>query len=285
MKVLWVADFSISHNPGGAQRTNQYVIDKGRELGHDITEYNYDSPQELLDADYDLAVSNNLEHLYHQKNPVLEYLVRHPPHVRFEHDGCFYLSPDERHTIFSSTILNVFLSGYHHQQFVSLYGNIFGDPAYIPPYIPTDIFYDHGKEREDATVTVGLLHALKGVHNFKNEVLAHPNQKYVVAGWCENHKLQRSLEQLPNLEWKGKVGYRMMPMIFNRYTRFFYHPIDTFFEPWCRSVGEAAFCGINLDCSDNIGAIRDIQKYSLDKLQQLCSNAPNEFWNVIARTH
>ena len=43
MNVLWVADFSLKHNIGGAQRSDAILIEEGRKLGHTITEFNIDS--------------------------------------------------------------------------------------------------------------------------------------------------------------------------------------------------------------------------------------------------
>ena len=52
MKILWIADYNINQNIGGAQRTNQLLIDKGKSLGYNITEFNYDSDIKLLVYDY-----------------------------------------------------------------------------------------------------------------------------------------------------------------------------------------------------------------------------------------
>ena len=61
MKVLWISDFGIKHNIGGAQRSNQLVIEEGQRQGHHIIEFNYDSEDSILRGTYDLVVSSNLE--------------------------------------------------------------------------------------------------------------------------------------------------------------------------------------------------------------------------------
>ena len=60
MKVLWIADFGLQHNIGGAQRTDSFVIQEGINRGHDIVFLNYDTPSDVLNDTYDLVVTGNL---------------------------------------------------------------------------------------------------------------------------------------------------------------------------------------------------------------------------------
>ena len=63
MKVLWVSDYTLKHSQGGAQRSNNLIIEEGKKRGHQILEFSVDSPDNLLTPDYDLMVSSNLEAL------------------------------------------------------------------------------------------------------------------------------------------------------------------------------------------------------------------------------
>jgi len=95
MKIIWIADFGLHHSVGGAQRSDDIMIQKGRELGHDITLLHWDSDRAILNDTYDLLVSANLETLS-QDPAVFQYIISHPNHVRYEHDANSYLSATSR---------------------------------------------------------------------------------------------------------------------------------------------------------------------------------------------
>jgi len=277
MKVLWVADFSVKHNSGGAQRTDQHVKDFGRSLGHEIIEFNYDTPSDVLLGDFDMVVSGNLESLSRRAD-VFQFLLSHPNHVRYEHDSNSYLSQEARQALFQSTKKTLFLSNFHYQTFMQLYGDIFNNVEIVTSPIDTDKFYDKGEEREDKTLYIGFFHFFKGTQNFMREVLMNPDKQYVVAGWgsAAHENLMRGFK---NVEWLGKLDYSRMPELYNKYKKLFYHPEK--FEPFCRAVGEAALCGMELDCSDNIGAVHDLKTYGTDKLKEMCNDSPQRFWKVL----
>ena len=129
MKVLWVSDFGIHHNYGGAQRSNDIVVKEGISRGHDITCFHYDSPSSLLNEKYDLLISS-----------LFEYIIRHKKHVRYEHDSNAYLSQKSREQLFKSTVLSIMLSDFHLEMFIKLYGNIFNDTAIILDPISNDFY-------------------------------------------------------------------------------------------------------------------------------------------------
>ena len=41
MKILFVSDFTLEQRKGGAQVSNQIIIEEGRNLGHEIIEHDY----------------------------------------------------------------------------------------------------------------------------------------------------------------------------------------------------------------------------------------------------
>ena len=56
--VLWVADFGIRHNQGGAQRSDSIIISEGRKTGMNITEFNYDVNPAIFHNKYDVIVTD-----------------------------------------------------------------------------------------------------------------------------------------------------------------------------------------------------------------------------------
>lgn len=277
MKVLWVADFGLKHNIGGAQRTDSVIIDEGIKRGYSIQPFNYDSPDELLQNEYDLVVSGNLESLHRRVN-VFKYLLDHTRHVRYEHDSNSYLPEQMRIDLFGSVKHSFFLSEFHRDTFLQIYGNIFPNSDIVTSPINTDVFHDLVMERQDKTLYVGFMHHLKGTQNFFRHALRNPDKHFVMASWGAPN-LEFAARSLKNVEWLGKVDYNDMPALFNSYKTLFYHPMK--FEPFCRSVGEAILCGMELNCSDNIGAVHDLKKHGVNGMRKLCKESPSKFWDKI----
>ena len=96
--VLWISDFGINHNIGGAQRSNDLIIQEGRSQGHIIQAFHHDTDPQALNKSYDLLVSSNLDLLFRQRPDIIDYISTHPNHVRLEHDANRYL-PDERRQV------------------------------------------------------------------------------------------------------------------------------------------------------------------------------------------
>jgi len=280
MKILWISDFDISNNPGGSQRTDDEVIKAGQHQ-HQITRFNLQSDEGLLTADtYDAIVSNNLEHLRSRRPTVFQFIIKHPNHIRFEHDSNAYLTTDDRKLLFGSTKRTFFLSEYHHHQFIELYGNIFHNVSIITSPIDLDKFktLTSQEERQDAILYIGFLHFLKGTHTFFSHVLNNPDTQFVMASWGDKN-LERTARSFKNVKWLGTVKYDAMPALFNQYKKLYYHPAK--FEPFCRSVGEAILCGMDLDVAGNIGAVHDLQRYGIDKLREMCGKSKHTFWQLV----
>jgi glycosyltransferase involved in cell wall biosynthesis len=272
-----MADFGLKHNTGGAQRTNSYVIEEARRRDDKVIEFNHDSHPTLLDESYDIVVSNNLEHLS-QRREVFDFLLNHPYHVRYEHDSNAYLSQQMRKDLFGSAKYIVFLSTYHHEMFIELYGDIFDNANVVSPPIDIDKFINKNRDRLQATLYVGFMHVLKGTNNFFNYVLDHPHESFAMAAWGDP-RLERMARRFPNIEWLGQITYDQMPMLYNQYATFYYHPEK--FEPFCRSVAEAIFCGMKMNVGDNIGAVKDFDNYGSAIMQDRCRKAPAHFWDVV----
>ena len=90
MCILWISDFGVHHNIGGAQRSNYLIIEEGKKRKHFIQEFYYDTDPRTLNASYDMVVSSNLEVLSRQRPDIISYISSHPNHVRLEHDANRY---------------------------------------------------------------------------------------------------------------------------------------------------------------------------------------------------
>ena len=110
MKVLFISDFSLEQNPGGAQVSNWEIIKQGESNGISIDQFTYDSSPVKLLAQYDVVISSNLESIMRSPNAdfVFNYISGHSRHFRLEHDSCSYLPADLRESLFGSSVKKLF---------------------------------------------------------------------------------------------------------------------------------------------------------------------------------
>jgi len=278
MKVLWISDFGISHSIGGAQRSNQIVIDEGRSRDYLVTEFNHSTDKNVLKDSYDLVVSSNLEILSSKYSDIIEYISSANKHVRLEHDANRYLSQENREILFGSCDISFFLTQFHYDKFVGMYGSIFKNVEVIPDPIDTKMFYNMENEREDKILYVGYMHYLKGTSVFLEYVAENPNLQFVMACWGSTN-YQQVARSLSNIEWLGSVDYSKMPNLYNKYKILYYHPI--FFEPFCRSVGEALLCGMEINSNNIVGSLHHYSAMGEEQFKSTCGNAASLFWNHV----
>tara|TARA_R110000824_G_scaffold265911_3_gene454848 strand:+ start:101 stop:958 length:858 start_codon:yes stop_codon:yes gene_type:complete len=281
MKILWISDFCLDHTKGGAQRSDNIIIDHGLSSKLDITWFNHDSDLNILDEKYDHVISTNLETISKKYPHIINWLQQHPNHSRLEHDMNAYLNPSDRQLLFANCKNTFFLTHYHYELFKNSYGDFFRNVRIIQDPIDTKTFRDHQEEREDKILYAGFMHLLKGTETFFNYVLNNPEKQFVVAGWG-GAIYEFLAEHVPNVEYLGTVDYEEMPQIYNKYKTLFYHPMVT--EPFCRSVAEAMLCGIQLNVNArNLGCISEAERIGLDKFKDNCDNAARDFWDIILK--
>lgn len=281
-KILWLADFDLDKAPGGAQRSDKLIIDKGKLLGFNILKLNHETFGEHINIhDYDVLVTSNVCAVLQRHYWVLDEIIKHKYHVRIEHDSNDYLNQENRVKLFSFCKKTFFLTDYHFNFFQELYGNIFKNVEIVPDPIEIDKFYDYRQEREDKILYVGYMHPLKGTSNFFELALRNPNKKYTVAGWSDYQTYNFLSINVPNIEYLGLVEYEQMPKIYNRYKYLYYEP--NLREPFCRSVAEAITCGMLIMTSSQskIGCLHDTEKYGIEKFKDNCKNASVDFWSKI----
>ena len=280
-KVLWISDYNLSHTPGGAQRSNDLIIEKGRRSGFSIFEANYNCNFKIVDFDeYDILVSSNLEAIYRSNPEIIDRICQHKNHVRLEHDLNRYLNQKDRIKLFESCKKTIFLTEFHHKLFIKSYGDIFKNVEIIADPIDNKLFYNKNMEREDKILYVGFMHELKGTLAFFDFVMANPQNEFVVAGWG-TPVFEFLAKNLPNVKYLGAVKYEEMPELYNKYETLFYSPVLP--EPFCRSVGEGIFCGIKLMSFNPsiIGVINELDRLGNEKFKYSCQNAPEIFWQKV----
>ncbi|NDB28211.1 glycosyltransferase [archaeon] len=281
-KILWLADYNLTEAYGGAQRSDQIIIDQGRLLGYNILKVtSLDTENDLNINNYDVVISSNIHALTNKHPNLIDDLYNHPYHIRLEHDSNEYLSQENRIKLFANCKKTIFLSDFHYSFFKNYYGDIFKNVEII--YDPIDLFKfkNNNDIREEKVLYAGYLHPLKGTYEFFDFVLSNPDKNFVIVGWASNNLLHYLSTTIKNVEYLGTVNYDEMPEIYNKYKYMFYSP--NLNEPFCRSIAEAVLCGMQIitDKSNRIGCLLEIQKNGIDQFREKCNKAGLKFWQTI----
>jgi len=281
-KILWLADYNLNEAPGGAQRSDQMIIDQGRLMGFNILKHTNATLDPHIDIHkYDVVISSNIHALSVNHKNLINEISRHKYHVRLEHDSNEYLKQEDRAKLFGSCKKTIFLTQFHHYFFTKFYGDIFKNVEIIYDPIDSSKFKNLNQEREDKILFAGYMHPLKGAYEFFEYVITNPDKQFVFAGWCSNHVLNFLSRSVPNIEYLGLVDHSNMPEVYNKYKYMFYSP--NLNEPFCRSVAEASLCGMQIltNAQDRIGCLLEIKNNGIEKFRQDCSKAALKFWETI----
>jgi hypothetical protein len=280
MKVLFISDFNLKHNYGGAQVSNDIIIETGKKIGHEIIEFNYNSsPIELL-HNYDLIISSNLNVISIQTPSVIDYIINSKNHVRLEHDSCLYLDNEVRRRLFTSAKINFFLSDFHASFFRDLYGDYFSNIEIVYDPINCSEIHRETKEKIYDITYAGFLHQVKGCNNLYQFAKDNPNRFINIFGWAEDPSIIERLSSLNNVTFHGRKSHSEIFKIYSQSKYIYHNPIIN--EPFCRMVGEALLCGCDfIGDKSKIGSIQEFEKSGYDKFSENCQNAAEIFWSKL----
>lgn len=280
MKILFISDFTLKQRQGGAQVSNDLIIKKGRELGHEIIEHDHTSSIVDFLSSYDLVINSNLEAITQTSPEKFNYIKKLPNSVRLEHDSCLYLKPQDRQDLFKNAKINFFLTQYHHRFFTEMYGDYFENVEIVYDPIDTSIFKKSEDEKIYDVVYCGYLHHLKGLNNLISFAQENPDRKVSIFGWGDQDYSQL-FNSIDNVEFLGMKSHEEIAEVFQKSKALFHAPIVN--EPFCRMIGEALLCGVEeiIGETDRIGAYLEFNEVGYDKFKQGCQNAAEIFWSKI----
>ena len=281
LNIILISDFNRDQSSGGAQVSNDLIINEGRKRGHNIVLHNYNSSPVNFLTSYDMVISSNLEVLYGSSKSIFDFIINHPNHVRLEHDSCLYLSTNDRVDLFKSSKLNFFLSQYHLEFFTSMYGDIFGDTKIVSDPIDVTLFKkDLSAENRYDIVYCGLIHELKGIRKLLEFSVNNPDRKIDVFGWGAKNA-ESIFDNYPNINFNGKIEHNEIPKVFQSCQSVFHSPIVN--EPFCRMVGESILCGVEsiIGSPEKIGSYLEYERLGLDQFKNNCRDALDNFWGAV----
>jgi len=281
-KILWISDYDLDTAPGGAQRSDKLLIDKGKLLGLNILKVNHKSLKDISSFDYfDVIVSSNLAQINYSYPNIIDRIANHKYHVRVEHDSNQYLTQKDRTKLFGSCKKTFFLSDYHINFFKEAYGDIFKNVEIVLDPIDTDEFKNLNRSRSNEILYCGYIHQGKGADAFFEYVLKNPDKQFSVSGWASDHIYHILCENVSNINFLGLTKYEDMPKLYNSYKTMFYSPVVR--EPFCRAVAEAVLCGTEIitDKENQIGCLKELSKLGIKEFSKQCKEAPQRFWNKI----
>jgi glycosyltransferase involved in cell wall biosynthesis len=269
MRVLWIADFSVKDNKGGAQQTNREMIKYGRSKGIYIKTIYKDEPiPEKLD--YDVIILNNVTKFSAED---LERLLDTGKCIRYEHD---YWVADNMPEMYKKCKHVIFLSPLHKKTAEDKCGYKIKNSSLVPSPIDGNVFKMGGKKEKGSVCCIGNLVKDKGSDSLLQFIDENCNMRFYIAGWGSEVEEFKKRE---NVEFLGELNRKDLIKVYQKCEYFYHRPLWS--EPFGRTVVEAFLCGCHLLLNDSIGAVSWGWDYSNYEEIKKNVQSQNNFWKII----
>jgi len=276
-KIAWVADFVVkTYKAGGAQYTNEMVINAGRDKGYNIDIITKD---DTPGYDYDLYILNNIRYI---NIDFLNEIIYKKNYIRWEHDYwvCGAYKHDKKFTgILENSLLNLFMSKRHIAECEKDIDFKIPNKNYVVSPIDTDLFFIDKKIKKDKNLVVWTGHDKpdnKGFETVMQYAKASPKLKFKMFGiFKEEHDLP------DNVEIIGEVDQPIFARSLQKAQ--YLMAVPNWIEPSGRSVLEGLLCGCDLIVNDNIGVLSEkIDFNDYKKIVEL-AHSEDRFWNMVEK--
>lgn len=260
IKIGWAHDYALADRFGGAQLTNETMIEHAPPWAQVVRCY----PGRVVKADF--YILNNCK--FFAEFELVAMMSR--PFAKFEHDhwDCpqAWQKPYIRRALEGARGW-VFLSPLHAESFQEKHGTPAEYTIVPSPVDPSDFYPD---KRKRGIVWLGEYASHKGVRE--------------AVAWAEDHKTVVSFfgwgHEPPRGPWVidgGQLPYPLIPATLGEAQALLFLPVWP--EAFGRVVAEAIFSGCEIIGNENIGAL----SWGLDRegLAAACYDAPSRFWNAI----
>jgi len=287
MKIVWLADYGVKDHHGGAQQTNELMIQKGRELGHEIEEItikNYHRPETGS-----FVILNNVRMFWETIRSELLWMIDNTRYVRYEHDYLFdFMEKDFALKMFRQSVLNVFLSPLHFETNQTVYHNFKLQNVFIQPSpIDTSKFNTDGYNPEENSVLYcGSLSGHKGIENLVEYAKDSRSLKFTFVGWKEGIGNEVTKDLPSNCECIDPIPHKDISDFYKKFEYFIHLPLWN--EPFGRTVMEAFLCNCELivdfkkiGCLSFDEIVKPVLHGEVRPVKEFLEKAPANFWEKI----
>ncbi len=290
--VAWIHD---TEKLGGAELSNQTVINVGRKLGFKIYECyprTFDK-QRLLRCDY-FIVNNFFFFEPEQYHFIMDVLFEYKkPFVKYDHDHREIIGEQVRlktaRLLFGKSFLNVFISPFHMENHRKRLGYLI-DPCWVlPPAIDTNIFKSLPNVERDEKKMVnvcGKLYESKGFRHMLHFAM-NTQGKHTFEIYTSNDQEVRAVfRELSNVKVYSPLPNRNLAEVYNSagYTIHLPHAL----EACGRTIAEGLLCGCRPITNKNIGIlsfrefhIGDEKKFNVEKFKAAIDLGIYRFWKEV----
>lgn len=284
---------------GGAELSNNAIIQRGEELGYEIVYDNlqvFETTKKLLNS-ADIAIINNIVKCSYESE-LIDYLIQNDiKYVKWEHDYglcakrslyCFVSSrvrnccDDKKfkqyRNLYAKSILNVYQSPMHYDYHNLFYGKAVNHHIILPPPISTNAIIKNKLKEKDSVIFLGDLNFIKGGNELVQFAIDHPEYKVKVLG--ENRLRNRDLPS--NIVLKGKVSNAKAMQDLANSEYFFFKPNMP--EASGRVAAEAFLSGAKIISNDRVGTFSyDFYPDNPEEGERLMANSPTYFWEEVQK--
>ena len=289
--VAWIHD---TQKYGGAELSNQRVIEVGRKLGFEIYECypeTFDKVK-LIEADF-LIVNNFFYFPQDQYYFILDLIFEYGrPFVKYEHDHREVYGNTARiklaRLLFGRSFLNVFISPFQMENHKKKLGKLVEPYYLLPPAIDTEKFKilpDIKRENSKVISMTGRLYHSKGLQHVANFVRVKHHWKFEIYS-KEPGKVEEYFKDVKNVKIFSPVDYEELPKIYNSAGYTIHLPQEL--EACGRTIAEGVLCGCAPLYNRNVGIgsfkafhLGDKKLFDYEKFKEVCRIGPYQFWKTV----
>ena len=253
MKIAFLKDHSLKEFIGGANITDDIMIQKGISLGHKIKEFNFKDLKDTKPLDeFDLIILSNINSF---KKEVIEDIIKNKKYLTYNHDYlfCQFRSAQCKmrcktkckpakiyQDMYSNSLLNIFLSPLQKSIHKDFFRETMRDAIYIPSPINKDVYFpDLSIQQPDAHLYLGTIMDHKGISQILDYAKGEKGKVFHFAGRPVSKELMRRIKE--KHLYLGNIYHKEVPKLLRKYKYFMINP--QWPEPFGRTIIEAMCSG------------------------------------------
>jgi len=289
MHVLWVQDFDIWHQAGGAEASDRTTVIEGIRRGHTFRFQQLDLNMNIMGCD--VAVVSNFSRY---PPDIIARLVDNIPTVFYLHDylgacswrlhyplaeRCLTRCPVSAFpkNVMTKAKLLVWLSPLHREAWLKKHPELKDLPHHLHPSPvepgPFEEAAKNPKREPGSVVGINVLNSFKGRDNCLDYAKAHPELKFMFIGGPDQDVT------LPgNCRAMSGIASDQVPWMLAQTEYLIHLPQSP--EPFGRVIPEAVFSGCKLIVNDRIGALSYGWK-TKEEMRKALTESPSKFWERV----